>query len=476
MLTQLKRLAETMFGYDAVAVEKDRRRITTQTLGTEEDELKSHERRILQAQARDVVRNFSVASWAIRKHLDFVSRFRFDAQAGEEFKGLDETLEGLMAEWSQADNCDVSKRHSLRRWLRIFEARAFVDGDVLAVKLRDGRLQAIEADRLRRKEGRDPEEDRQGVVCNQQGAALAYAVHRRNRGTFEFERDVPADNAIHHGYFDRFDQVRGISPTASGLNALQDVYENFDYALAKAKISQLFGIAFYRDAAASAGIVSEDDDGDDDEDADSEAEPKYKVDFGRGPVSLELEPGDRAEILESKTPSSEFQAFTAAVLQVALKSADIPYCFYDESHTNFYGSRAAVTLYIESCDAKRDALRNVLRNITLWKFRQWVATGRLILPAGMRPENIPYDWFHAGLPWWDPAKEVRADKEAISGLLRCHREIRKERYGDDWFKVVDMLAEEYQYAAKRGVPAEAMMKLIDQNQDPADEAQRNSSK
>jgi hypothetical protein len=55
--------------------------------------------------------------------------------------------------------------------------------------------------------------------------------------------------------FDRFDQLRGISPLAAAINTLRGTYEGFDYALAKAKVAQMFALAFYREAVNRAGAL-----------------------------------------------------------------------------------------------------------------------------------------------------------------------------------------------------------------------------
>ena len=57
-----------------------------------------------------------------------------------------------------------------------------------------------------------------------------------------------------------------------------------------------------------------------DSDGDGE-DDRYSVEFGRGPIKLEMEPGDRAEFLESNQPSSEFQAFSELIIGVALMSS-----------------------------------------------------------------------------------------------------------------------------------------------------------
>lgn len=450
MLQALRNRLGTMLGYDAI-VDKGKRRQASVRSVSEDRELQQSGRNQLNANARDQVRNFAVAAWAVRKHLDFVSRFNFDCSSGND--AFDVQIEKLMEDASATGNWDIAGRHDRERWLRLFEARACVDGDILGVKLKSGHLQAIESDRIRSKEHIDSEKIVQGVRLNAAGKALGYQIHaRRHLGGFDFEREVKAENVVHHGYFDRFDQVRGISPMAPGLNSLQDVYENFDYALAKMKISQLFGLKFTRDADESPAPISETV-----SEEKSDTGPRYDIHFGNKPVLLDLDPGDDADILESRTPSNEFQSFTEAIIQVALKALDIPYCFFDESHTNFYGSRAAVTLYIEACKMKRHFLELVLRDITNWKIRQWVVAGKLKLPAGMTVDTVPYTWIHAGLPWWDPVKEINAANQEVRGGFNSRRRIRKEKYGDDWFKIVDELAEEQQYAASKGVLLESAL-------------------
>ena len=67
----------------------------------------------------------------------------------------------------------------------------------------------------------------------------------------EFERIIPAMHIWQHACWDatyRVDQVRGITPIAPALNTLQDIYEGVDLAMAKAKVAQMFGLVFFRQA------------------------------------------------------------------------------------------------------------------------------------------------------------------------------------------------------------------------------------
>jgi len=435
------------FGYDGADTSKQKRRAPTSALTSEDRALTAKKRRVLQSASRDLSRNFSIAAWAIRKHLDFVSSFKFQSRTGDD--GLDRDIERLMTWWSRPENCDVAGRHGLGRLIRLAEERRTVDGDVFLVKLTGqrvrGKLQAIEGDRVI-----NPGSDSlsmpdtawtHGVRVDAAGKAISYAVHRRGSGGlgYDLDRMVAARNVIHHGFFDRFDQVRGVSPLAPAVNAFRDVYEAADYALAKAKVSQLFGLVLYRDALDSPGNL-------DVTDADAPA-----IDFGAGPLVMDLEPGARAEFIESKNPAAEFQTFTQLMISVALKSLDIPFSFFDESFTNFYGSRGALLHYQKSCEPKRADVKDVLRRLTAWRLALFIEDGALTLPAGRSLADLKWEWIPAGLAWWDPAKEIRGDVEAINAGLRTRSEIRAERYGDDWLDVVDQLERERDALEQRGL-------------------------
>lgn len=432
--------------YDA-ATDNTKRKASTSTLRSEDRELTELKRKKLVGGARDLRRNFSIAAWMIRKHLDFVASFNFQCNTGD--KAVDNRVLELMRWYDRAENCDVANRHSLRKKVRLYEAHRVVDGDVGILKISGasdrGKLQDIEGDRIRSGPPStlaDGQKLEHGVITNEAGKALAYQIHKRAIGAgFEYERTVPASRMIMHGFYDRLDQVRGISPIVAALNSLRDVYEGFDYALAKAKVSQLFGLKIFRDAVETFDNVTDN----------TDSGGGYDVDFGRGPVILDLNPGDNADFIESKNPSTEFQAFTQAIIMVSLKALDLPYSFYDESFTNFFGSRAALIQYQKSCNDKRADVLDLLRKVTTWRLGMFVDDGVLQLPRMMALEDIAFKWTPSGMPWWDPAKEVKGATDAIAAGLRTRSEVRQEMYGDSWEDVIDRLAEEEKYMEAAGV-------------------------
>lgn len=439
----------TRFGYDAVE-SSTRRRAPIMASYSEDDTLDANKRKRLVSTMRDIPRNFSLAGWGIRKHLDYVSTFNFQSRTGD--VNFDKRLESLLKWWSLPENCDVAGRHSFKQMMRLLEEARTVDGDNLVVRYADGRIQCIESDRVRNPNGSTnmvhPDSKLriiQGVEVDAQGRAVRYAISKRNANSsaMEPERWIDAGNARLLGYYDRFDQVRGISRLAPAINSFQDLYESTTYALAKAKVSQLFGLVTYRDAPFSLGQL---DNPDGEGDADG-----YNVKFGGGPYHLDLEDGDRAEILESKTPGTEFQAFCMQVTASALKALDIPMSFYDESFTNYSGARQALLQYEQSVQAKRGDLVGVLNWITQWKLAQWVGAGLIPLPKGVqRVSDIPWEWIPAGISWIDPLKEAKADETTIGTVTNSRQNICKT-HGFDFFEIADQQAQEEKYMRDIGL-------------------------
>ena len=449
-----KKIRNWAFGYDAVS-SRGRRRAPATRIKSEDATLKDKDRKKLAGTTQDVQRNFAIAAWAIRMHLNYVSSYTFQSRTNN--PEVDEAVENFMYVWGNRFNCDIRRQHPFRRMIRLAEARRVVDGDFAFLKiggegLNRGRLQAIEADRIATPQqgapqGFDTKAWTNGVKLSPSGFAQQYCINNRDEnGRLTFGRIVPAKNVFIHGFYDRFDQVRGISPIAAALNSLQDVYEGFDYALAKIKVSQLFGLVFYRDAQeafdGTAATL--------DADGDGTNESGYEVDFGSGPQMLDLNPGDRAEFLESRSPASETTDFLKLIIHVALKALDIPYSFFDEAHTNFYGSRGGLIQYLKSCRSKQADLQELLDEITKWRIGMAIADGELELPRGFEFEQLNWEWVPDGVPWWDPAKEVAGHASAIAaGLDNPQRVCRS--VGTDFYDNIDLIAQANDYAKSKGV-------------------------
>ena len=416
-----------------------KRKELTGRVRSKDVEIPDRKRRKLISGTRDLQANFEIAAWAIRKHLDFVAAFSLQFKTGDQ--DLNADLERRFEEWARPENCDAAGRHSLTSQIRLWEACRTIDGDVFPLKLRTGQLQTIEGDRVQTPTRDRPHLDAQenivnGVEVNNVGKALRFAVHKRTSQGLEFDKWIGSRRLLQFGYFDRFDQFRGVSPIAAAINRFQDVYESFDYALARAKVAQLFGLVLFRDAEDSLGNLDPKPGEANDSDDDNQPDPYADLQLGTRPMILDMEAGDDAKFLENKTPAVEFQQFTAAMIAVALKSLDIPFSFYQENFTNFFGSRAALMLYLKSANHKRHTLQDLMRKITVWRLGLWIRAGELDLPASLPLRDLRFEWVPAGTPWWNPSQEVTANVKAIDEKLTTRSAVYKETHGGDWFAEV----------------------------------------
>ena len=433
-------------GYGA-AESTNRRKTPSATLASEDEQLKGKKRNRLISSGRELVRNQSIAGWAIRKHLDFVASFNFQSRTGDD--AIDNAIEDYITVRSRRDNADVRGIHPLRRMVRMGEARATLDGDVGFLKLRSGHLQAIESDRwadppasLRSK----GERWFQGVLTDRVGRPRAAGLHDRVGKRLKYARRVRWSSLLWHAAHDthhRFDVTRGVGPVVAAINDLTDIYAVKELAIAKAKVANMFGLIIYSDSQDGAGSHMTTGDGTDtDGDGDLDQE-RYTVDFGKGPIKLELDEGDRAEFLEAKQAAQENVAFLNFCIAVALKSLDLPFSLWDESFTNFFGSKAALTLYLLSAGRKRDNVRDLLNDWAAWQLNYGVATGQLRLPrsADLAMITAPgrgFEWIATGLPWFDRVREVGPTLKAIGGGLTTHSREVRELYG---VRFEDILAE-----------------------------------
>ena len=414
--------------------------------------------------AREQLRNFALLSWMIDKHLDFVATFDVEFSTG--IKGLDDWLEELYEWWSKAENFDVGKRYSLFQYLRINEAQKILNGDMGTLKLADGRVMAIDSDQIGNGYGRHAENWFRGVYVHPvTWEPLQYRIHRRNINDGSLTNDffdVPAGDFYLHAERKHYPNlIRGISPIANSINSIQDCYEGINWHLVKMKIAAMFGVILYEDRNA---LPQSRLDPDTDEVVREGVKSKYDVKLN-GIQAISMERGENMEVVESKVPSTESQAFYEAVTMVALKSLNLPYSFYKENFTNFYGSRAALMHYIRSCEAPRRANTAFLDHHLKWRITKWITDGYIKLPKGYDARKIRWQCRPRGIPVWDVAKDMRGFKEAISAGAMSPQQVSVEM-GTDFYKNIDLTKEAMEYAKSVGVP-------VDWAQTSAPEPQKN---
>lgn len=486
----------TKFEYDAV-VDSNRRRKPYNKLHAEHVILPQHKRKKLLATVQDQVRNSSMAAWMIRRHLDYVSQFKLQFRSGNE--ALDSAVYKLFHRHARPSNFDIAGRLGREEMFRMFELEKVVSGDAAMIKLEGGKLQAIESDLIAypqsgkwdaaRNEYSNLDHEQLRYVNRQNGVVMdaesagrvaQYCICNRGQNgmTRAYDHLEQAENVIFDAYYTRYSsQVRGVSPLATAINAIQDLYEGIDYALAKAKIHSLFGLAIMRDYATvgtdqeevnswggNAGVT---------QGADANAAETEADGAGLKAVSAELQkitPQDmimmdmdvrgRIETIESRTPSTEFQSFTDLVVRIVMLSLDIPFSAYNPSGASFSSLIADQNLYEIACRSKRQKNKWKRQEYSdwlieyAWSGRMGVNLQELASQAGisslMDLQEL-VEWVPSGTPWLQKLQEVQGDMKAIGAGLDNPMDACKRR-GTDFFENMRKTSEAYAFAKQMNVP------------------------
>lgn len=480
--------------YDAV-VTTGRRKAPRTKLSAEHIILPDSKRKKLLATIKDQIRNSSLSAWMIRRHLDYVTRFRVEFRHDSE--DLTKAVNRLFDWHAQPRNFDISARFGREEMFRMFELEKVASGDAAMIKLESGHLQSIESDLIafpksgktdrKTKQTAQLPEDVKDSVDKNCGVVLSdkypnkidqFCICTRGASAnqLEFDHLEDADNVIFDGYWTRFSsQIRGVSPLSTVVSMVQDAYENFDYALAKAKVHQIFGLALMRDYAGAtddqeevynmggaSGITTG---------TEEAAEDAAATDNGTKSISAamqEIKPSEmmmidmdakgRIDTIESKTPSAEFQNFLDAVTRWILLALDIPFSAFNSKAASFSGLIADQNMYEVSCKWKREKNLWARKDYSDWLIEQhWDSevyrlkelSGRAGIKTPDELKNL-IEWIPSGSPWLQKLAEVQGDSKAIAIALDNPIDAAKRR-GSDVFENIDKTAKVYEYAKSKGV-------------------------
>lgn len=454
---------KTQFDYNGIK-SQGRRKAPAARTRHEDEMLKPRDRSKMTGTIRDQVRNLSLVAWVIRKHVDYITDFVPHIRTGSD--DLNKRLYNLFEWHGRKENFDIAKRHSRKRFLRLWEMHRVKDGDCLAVMLSTGQLQAIEGDRITAQNvdfsathKTQPRVEPNGLDLDKYGAIKRFCICVRKQSQLVFSHMEQARNCIFDGYFQRFDQTRGVSPLSTAITTFQDLYEGWDYTLLKIKLHALFGIAITQHLDEEDTGINDDDTGSDEfEEAASTGQANVgenEMNFSDGPALVRLEPGEDVKAIESQTPNSGMMEFSDIMVRVALLALDIPFTFYNSLKSSFSARIIDRTEYEESCRHKREDIKSFLNQYSAWKLSNWakipeVAT--MMKEAGVSLIDLytMVEWIPAGQPWYDPKNQIDAELTAVAGGIQSRQRIMRGK-GADWWKIAAELEEEEREIERLGL-------------------------
>jgi capsid protein len=457
-------------GYNAIE-DTTKRRNTVKKTSSEVSVLTPIKRDAASATAREDRRNFTILAWMVRRHLDNVSRFtptfRLTGQS-EETKAVNRVVKFMLDWHKRRRQFDALGRHGRDEWLRMFEACKVIEGDAAGLKVKGGRLQGIEGDRIKKPTDWGPNPpsadvqksiEPEGMVFDENGMRRKFCICKRiEPNGMQFERLVDESEIVFDGYWpDRFDSNRGVSPLLSALNEGADVRETWEWLVVKAKASAIFGLAFTR-TGSDEMMPTQGEQSDtipDSEQAAYSAQVSGAI-KARGMINLDLDPGDDVKEIQSSTPNPTVIPFTRELIRSVLLSLDIPFTFYDSLTASFSARIADRNEYEESCEPKRDKNINILDEIYGgWLIPMWYKSnlfqfGEILDAAKVTPDEVAayLRWVPAGKPWLDRSGEMQGRILELTAGCTSTPRICAE-FGLDAYEIAEEQAE---YLKTAGAP------------------------
>jgi capsid protein len=240
-----------------------------------------------------------------------------------------------------------------------------------------------------------------GIRFDEQGNPVSYRRLRQHPGddiqySDAWETDeIDADDVIHWFRADRPDQKRGIPEFTAALPLFAELRRYRLAVIAAAETAADFTAVMYSDAPAFG------------EDPDTSGEPFSPIDLERRAM-LTLPAGWKMAQLKAEQPTTEFTAFSEAILCEIGRTAQMPLNLVSGTSReyNFASGRLDYLLYWSHCDVERyDFSLAVMDRIFQW----WL--DEALLEPGYLPKfggirDVPHEWI------WPPRRPVDEVKAA----------------------------------------------------------------
>lgn len=372
--------------------------------------------------------------------------------------GSEELNARLNAQWKawagDARQCDAAKRSTFHGLEQLFLRHILVDGDVLGLCRRDGRLQLVENHRLRTPVGtRRP--CVMGVLIDSDRAPVEYwltkddldpmATVRLVSDTVQFPAyDADGEQLVLHGYLrERISATRGVTVAARLVEHAQQG-SDLDFAqLIKAKIAACVTLLHHFDMQFAGGPAEAM--GESETSTRSDGTERIVESLAPG-LNLYARPGEKIEGFTPNIPNTEYQWHSLMIISIVAINLGLPVAvlLLDPSNTNFSGWRGAMDQARAGFTALQRRLAEVLHEPTYrWKVRQWLAEDAELRALAEQPGVDPFGhrMLYGTWPYIEPSKDAQADMIRDRGLKTSKRRLAAER-GMDWDDLVQEIVED----------------------------------
>jgi lambda family phage portal protein len=377
---------------------------------------------------------------------------------------VEDAIEKAWCRWGKKKNCTASRTLSFKEVLDLALETLVVDGECFLRKVKGFpnnpfrfALQFMDADlfdenyNVPRRGAQN--EIRMSVEVDEWGAAVAYWAFQGHPSEGGARRmRVPADEIIHLFVVRRPNQTRGIPFLRTAMTRLNMLggYEEAELVAARVAACKMAAIESKDGENFTAGANNADQ-------TDSDSDGATLIDVQ--PASFfELPQGSTINPIDWQHPNAGFGEFVKTMLRGVAVGVNASYTSLtgDLREVNFSSIRQGV---LDERDGWRVLQTFATENICQPVYDDWLPialTANQIPAVPIPPADDPElyleaaTWRPRGWTWVDPFKDVQAavaSRKAGMGTLAQAA----AQQGLDWRDVIDQIADENDYAAKKGV-------------------------
>jgi lambda family phage portal protein len=425
--------------------------------------------RVLRSRSRDLARNDPTIKRflsRVRTNVAGPDGFKLQARARDASGQLDQPLNRIVAaaweQWSYPENASVNGKSSWRDICRSWCTRLARDGEPLiqmvladnpfgfALKfwcpswldesynqlLRNGNrvIMSVEL---------DPDDKPVAYYLTPPPTDYQFRDHTIRKRTRIDASEILHDFLRDSGHEDSDSQTRGVPWPHAVMLLIKMLggYAEAEVAAARAGASKFASI----ERTVAEGEWTGDPDA---------AEQRASVDSMQPGQIIELDPGEKFNLIDPTHPTTAYGDFTRHVKRDFASGLDQAYfaLFNDLSDVNYSSARIGL---LDERDSWR-ALQNFeIDHLCRPVFKAWlisaVMTGALSLNADQIRRVIEGTYFQPrGWKWIDPQKEIQANILAINNALGTRTDTVEEQ-GGDWQEILSILKQEKEDAAAAGI-------------------------
>jgi capsid protein len=433
--------------------ESRKRKLGWTVPGNPERDMTTQDRRRAMAMARQRVEENPLVAALMTARLDNIVGYSPRLRMNSKDNGWDATIEDW---WTlEKDRLDIRGRATWGHLCRMWLARRDADGDTGVILVPNNTpgatqlswVQTVEAEHIARSVN---DTNDTGIELDEYGMPIRYFIIPDLKAENANPLEYPRENFVHiiNDETYRASRVRGVSKFLQVFSLLQDHSDIIEGIVQKVKNESFIGLKFWLESSDGNPF------GGGGQDQGEFDYSKTKMVPG---MNLVLGEGEQAEVLESKSPHAEFDAFEKKLVsRIAL-----PFGFTYELLTGDYAAindrtaRVMLKQFEKRIRAEQAAMAVPMSRIFRWALSRAVNANVF----GPVPANIQATWFNhtwgfPGFPYINPLQEAQANE--IN--LRNRTTSRIKIIGEQGSELFDDYVDEQKY--EESIIAESGLQLL----------------